>query len=414
MANPHANLTVFSCPQLAPASPDVVRSFFRRFHTLERVTLRENFSTGNEIHTLPGTSSLAIMVGLNSLPALRELSLCVDANGITQTLLLLNTLRTLNSLAQHVEESQTNEESNANEESIVEGLQALCCCSPTLLDLSVFVSFDLTVMEFVPSLQHLDLTRVRIPAPTRGETGACAVRNRSLWTLSLTKCRLGGNDYSFVYHLEGLAKLELNEMISETSNASWGDLLRRMPSLRALRIESWLGVNDGAVLSGIAESIHDNSTFESLELKWRTAPTSLLLNTSMGPLMHRLRHTLCLDRMRWSVSNVTFISNALACRSDLQHLYLRAAAGSSTLSEAEAPAALSCIQALQHRVDREQQRDAGCDARELMVGVRLTVDDGAGRSSTGTTTTPHPGKTTLQDAVVDVPTRPPPRVRLDR
>ena len=286
MANPHANLTVFSCPQLAPASPDVVRSFFRRFHTLERVTLRENFSTGNEIHTLPGTSSLAIMVGLNSLPALRELSLCVDANGITQTLLLLNTLRTLNSLALHVEESQTNEESDANEESIVEGLQAFCCCSPTLetllLDLSFFVSFDLTVMEFVPSLQHLDLTRVRIPAPTRGETGACAVRNRSLWTLSLTKCRLGGNDYSFVYHLEGLAKLELNEMISETSNAYWGDRLRRMPSLRALRIESWLGVNDGAVLSSIAESIHDNSTFESLELKWRTAPTSLLLNKSPG------------------------------------------------------------------------------------------------------------------------------------
>ena len=78
------------------------------------------------------------------------------------------------------------------------------------------------------------------------------------------------------------------------------------------------------------------------------------------------------------------------------------AAGSSTLSEAEALAALSRIQALQHRVDREQQRDAGCYARELMIGVRLTVDDGAGRSSTGTSTTPYPGKTTLQDAVVDV------------
>ena len=227
MANSHATLTTFSCPQLVLASPDVVLSFFRQFHALEMVTLENRFIS-EKIYPLAGTTSLAIFLDLNSVPALRELSLSVDAVGITRTLLMLNALRTLNSLALHVKGIPE------SEKSLVDGLQAFCCCSPPLetllLALPSNVVFDLTAMEFVPSLQHLTLTGALLPAQSGAGTGACAVRNRTLRTLSLTKCKLEGKDVSFVYHLEGLVKIELNENESEvllTNKPAWGDLLLR-------------------------------------------------------------------------------------------------------------------------------------------------------------------------------------------
>ena len=108
MANPHVTLTAFTCPQLAHASPDVVRSFFRRFPTLERVILNYWVSS-DAIHPRPGTTSFEILVGLNCLPALRELSVCLDAGGSTRSLLLVNGLRGLEVLALHVQESSRGE-----------------------------------------------------------------------------------------------------------------------------------------------------------------------------------------------------------------------------------------------------------------------------------------------------------------
>jgi len=109
MANPHVTLTAFTCPQLAHASPDVVRSFFRRFPTLERVILNY-WDSSDAIHPRRGTTSFEILVGLICLLALRELSVCLDAGGITRSLLLVNGLRGLNVLALHVPESSRGEQ----------------------------------------------------------------------------------------------------------------------------------------------------------------------------------------------------------------------------------------------------------------------------------------------------------------
>ena len=121
-------------------------------------------------------------------------------------------------------------------------------------------------MEFVPSLQGLDLDGVRLLAPSRNGAGAGAgasvVRNGTLRALSLMKCQLDGDDLAFVYHLEGLEKLELNETKSKALRANapaWGDLLRRMPALRALQIKS-LDLIDDALISSIAE----NNTFPTI------------------------------------------------------------------------------------------------------------------------------------------------------
>ena len=63
------------------------------------------------------------------------------------------------------------------------------------------------MMEFVPSLQHLVLAGMNLPAPSRTGAGASAVRNRSLRTLSLNSCILECDDFAFVYHLEGLGEI---------------------------------------------------------------------------------------------------------------------------------------------------------------------------------------------------------------
>jgi len=80
----------------------------------------------------------------------------------------------------------------------------------------------------------------------------------------LDSCSLEGDDFAFVYHLEGLEKLELNESECEVLPANkpaWGDLLRRMPALR-VKVQILEDLIDDAILSSIADGILDNSVFE--------------------------------------------------------------------------------------------------------------------------------------------------------
>ena len=112
----------------------------------------------------------------------------------------------------------------------------------------------------------------------------------------------------------------MNETKFEALRANtpaWGDLLRRMPALRALQIKS-LDLIDDALISSIAENIvPDHSVFESLDLMCtKTDVPTVRYLASMGSLLPRLRGTFSLDGLQWSVSNVTFISDALASGSE--------------------------------------------------------------------------------------------------
>lgn len=94
--------------------------------------------------------------------------------------------------------------------------------------------------------------------------------------------------------------MELNESECEVLPANkpaWGDLPRRMPALRALKVQILEDLIDDAILSSIADGILDNSVLESLELNWRMiGATKLHFFASMGPLFQRIRGTFCLDR----------------------------------------------------------------------------------------------------------------------
>lgn len=101
--------------------------------------------------------------------------------GFARTLPLLNGVRALKDLTLHVNGSRRYAENN------LAFLQAFCCSSPPLEILQLYfassvrhpVRFDLTEMMFVPSLQELILSSVRVPnrlAPGRlSRSRPCAI-----------------------------------------------------------------------------------------------------------------------------------------------------------------------------------------------------------------------------------------------
>ena len=91
--------------------------------------------------------------------------------------------------------------------------------------------------------------------------------------------------------------MELNESECEVLPANkpaWGDLLRRMPALRALKVQILEDLIDDAILSSIADGILDNSVLESLELNWRMigATKAALLRLNGAAVSAYSRHVL--------------------------------------------------------------------------------------------------------------------------